>query len=122
MTPKTNLLLEISCPPDGFTEEEDKITKLVFEHTVESLYAKLPTARMKAIVAMHFELGYTQEMVARVFGISQARINEEIGNIRKVLTGKPFRARKEKVKFKAVDLISYCYNVVKPYKGEMLST
>ena len=122
MTPKTNKILGINPPPDGFNEEEDKIAKLVYEHTVESLYAKIPTARMKAIVAMHFELGYTQETVARVFGISQARVNEEIGNIRKVLMGKPFRPRKEKVRFKAEDLISYCYNVVKPYKGDLLST
>jgi predicted DNA-binding protein YlxM (UPF0122 family) len=105
---KTNELLGIRVPGDGFTEEEELIAKLMFENTIESIYSKLPTSRMKAIVALHFELGYKQDLVAQMFNISQARINQEIENIRKILIGKPFKARKEKVRIAVSDLISLC--------------
>jgi len=100
--------LEIQTPPDGFTQEESMIARLMYENTIQTVYAKLPTSRMKAIVAMHFELGYTQEMIAEIFAISQERINEEIGNIKKILMGKPFRARREKPQIAIKDLISIC--------------
>jgi len=114
MVRQTSQLMGIKVPPDGFTQEEEVLAKLIYENTIQSIYAKLPTSRMKAIVAMHFELGYTQEMIGEIFNISQERINEEISNIRKILLGKPFKARKEKVKISVSDLLRLCMTLQRP--------
>lgn len=76
-------------PPDGYTSEEKQLERLLGEHSVSTLYAKLPTTRMKAIVALHFELGYKQELVAEIFGVSQSHISQEIKAIRQYFLGKP---------------------------------
>ena len=72
-------------PPDGFTVEEQQIIETI---TVDHIYKKLPTSRMKAIVAMHFELGYPQEWVADIFKVSQEQIALDIRNIREILLGR----------------------------------
>ena len=101
-------LLGLNTPPDGFTEEERAIKHLLFENTVHSIYAKLPTSRMKAIVALHCELGYTQEMVARMFGVTQEQISQEIGNVKRILTGKRYRPHKRKPVIDVQDLLNIC--------------
>jgi len=107
-------VLGIAEPPDGFTPEEKVLLQLAGEHTVESIYAKLPTSRMKAVVAMHFELGYNQEMLARIFNVTQEQIALEIRNIQKVLLGKPYRPHKPKNVIRVEDLLSLCLNLMKP--------
>lgn len=69
--------------------------KLLADLTVQSLYAKLPTPRMKAIVALHFELGYSQELVAQMFGMKQPSLVDEIALIQRILLGKPYRPRRK---------------------------
>lgn len=100
--------LGIQQPIDGYTEEEKVLEKLLVETTVHSMYAKLPTNRMKFIVAAHFELGYPQELLSDMLGISQERIVVEIGNIRKILLGKPFKPYKQKGKISVDQLLELC--------------
>lgn len=91
----------INEPADGYTAEEEKIAELLGEHTVQSLYAKLPTSKMKFIVAAHFELGYPQDLVAEMLSISQPTLSDHIGIIQKVLLGgeyKAFKSRKKSTK------------------------
>lgn len=88
-----NPLLGIQTPPDEFTDEESQIAKLVAEHTIQSVYAKMPTSRMKAIVALHFELGYNQELVAEMLNVTQSQISREIELIRRVLMNRPSRSK-----------------------------
>ena len=107
-------LLGINEPPDGFTDEEKVLVRLMGEHTIESLYGKLPTSRMKAIVALHFELGYSQELIGRMFRISQERVNQEVDNVRKILMGQKFKPHKEKVTISVPDLIKLCHTLLKP--------
>lgn len=95
----------IKEPPDGFNELEEKLAYLLAENTIQSLYSKLPTNRMKFIVAAHFELGYTQEMVANMLGIRQPSLVDEINLIRRVLLGKPYRPQRKKAKVKVSDVI-----------------
>ena len=104
-------LLGIKNPPDGFTDEEETIKHLLFENTVHSIYAKLPTSRMKAIVALHCELGYTQEMVAKMFSVTQEQISQEIANVRKILKGKKYRPHKRKPVIEVKDLLNICLSL-----------
>lgn len=109
---KDAAVLGITEPEDGFTNEEKMIARLLFQNTVETIYAKLPTNRMRFIVAAHFELGYPQELVAKILGIGQNRVNEEIQMIRMVLNGRKFKPRlKEKVELgKIIKLLTYITN------------
>lgn len=59
------------------------------DQTVETLYAKLPTTRLKAIAALHFELQYKQEVIGNILGVTQERIAQECAIIRNVLLDKP---------------------------------
>jgi len=111
---KLSTLTGVQSPPDGLTEEEKEIEKLLGVMTVENLYAKLPTSRMKAIVALHFELGYPQEVVADIFGVSQPRIAEEIANIKKVFLGRKFRPHKPKTKISVDQLLKLCLMLQEP--------
>jgi hypothetical protein len=90
----------IKSPIDGYTLEERVLEKLLTESTIRSLYAKLPTFRMKAIVALHFELGYPQELVADMMGVAQPSLVDEIALIQQVLLGKIYRPRKNSVERK----------------------
>lgn len=85
-------VIGLQSPPDGYTPEESQLEKILGEESVATLYNKLPTSRMKAIVALHFELGYKQELVARVFGVSQPQIGQEIRYIKAVFLNRPFRS------------------------------
>lgn len=95
-------VLGFHTPSDGLTKDEKEIQRLIGGMAIESLYAKLPTSRMKAIVAMHFELGYSQEIIASVFGVDQSRIGHEIRIIKKIFLDKgtekynPYKAKKPK--------------------------
>lgn len=90
----------INEPSDGYTPDEEKIAELLADHTVQSLYAKLPNNRMKFIVATHFELGYPQDLVADMLGISQPSLSDQIALIQKVFLGKPYNSRNKPNKFK----------------------
>ncbi len=93
---KTAAALGLKAPVDGFTPEEKQLSKLLATATIHGLYAKLPTARMKAIVALHFELGYSQEIVAQMFCIKQASLADEIALIQRILLGKEYKPRRNK--------------------------
>lgn len=96
-------IIGFRTPSDGLTPEEKEIERLVGGQAVENLYAKLPTSRMKAIVAMHFELGYPQEVIASVFAVDQSRVAHEIRIIKKIFLNKgtekynPYKPKKEKL-------------------------
>ncbi len=102
MKAKMSKIIGFRTPEDGLTPEEKQIELLVGTMAVENLYAKLPTSRMKAIVAMHFELGYPQQVIAAVFNVDQSRIAHEIRIIKKIFLNKdtekynPFKPRKPK--------------------------
>lgn len=98
--------LGLKTPVDGLTEEEKQLADLIGNNVVETIYAKLPTARMKAVVALHFELGYDQETIGQMFGVRQEQIALDIRNIKKVLTGKSYHPHKPKVKLRVEDVMS----------------
>lgn len=98
----------IQTPPDGLTDEEKILQRVLAEESILNLYDKLPTSRMKFIVAAHFELGYPQTLIAKMLDISQPRINKELENIRKVLENKPFRPYKRKGKVSIEKLLELC--------------
>lgn len=118
----TNQVLGIKTPPDGFTDMEKALIEALGDHSVESLYAKLPTSRMKFIVAAHFELGYDQEVLARILGITQEMVHWEIDLIRKVLknepsrsrTGAPYKPRRTKEKVDVEDILAMMVILTKP--------
>ena len=92
MRAQISKIVGINTPSDGFTAEEQQLSRLIGEQAVATLYHKLPTSRMKALVAMHHELGYKQELLAEIFGVSQERINQELMLIRKYFLQKPDRS------------------------------
>lgn len=88
--------LGLRIPPDGLTNEEKVIADLLCDNVVENIYEKLPTDRMKAITAMHFELGYDQETLGKIFICKQEQIALDIRNIKRVLRGEPFKPRQRR--------------------------
>lgn len=94
----------IEVPSDGFTPEEKKIAELLGDYSVHHLYAKLPTNRMKAIVALHFELGYPQDMVAQIFGVSQPTLVDQIALIQKILKGGTYNQNYARPKKKEIGM------------------
>ena len=105
MNYKTIKRVGISEPIDGFLDIEKELAFLLAENTIQSLYSKLPTPRMKFIVAAHFELGYPQEDVAQMLGVRQSSLVDEINLIRRVLLGKPYKPRKTKNVIKQEELL-----------------
>lgn len=105
---KYNLARSIGLkePPDGYTPEEVELEVLIANNTIETLYAKLPTSRMKFIVAAHFELGYPQEVVAEILGIKQPTLFEEIELIKMVLNGYKYKPRKFKDEVSTEDVLA----------------
>lgn len=103
MKVKMNKILGLHIPSDGLTNDEKEIAHLLSINTINNLYGKLPTSRMKAIVAMYFELGYSQEAVAEVFKVNRSRIAQEIDLIKKIFLDKPtapynpYRKKKKRV-------------------------
>lgn len=106
MKHRVSKILEFKTPTDGLTEEEKKIEKVLGDATIQLLYSKLPTSRMKAITALHFELGYKQEVIAEMFGISQPAIVQECNIIRAILTGKKHRPHAVAMKLSVEDLLA----------------
>lgn len=101
--------LPIAEPVDGYTPEEEEILSIIGTMTISQIYGKLPTNRMKAIVALHFDAGYSKETVAEIFGVSRSRISQEVGVIRDILSGKikPIEVT-SKLRIKTVDeLLSF---------------
>lgn len=75
---------------------------------------------MKAIVALHFELGYDQEVVADVFKVSQERISQEIELVRCILANRPnrskspYKGRAPKPEISLPTLIKLCFALAQP--------
>lgn len=97
-------------PPDGFTDEEKAIARVLSQNTVVSLYRRLPTPRMKAIASM-LDHGYTQQTIAEIFGCTQERISVEIRTIRKVLKGGQYNPHREK-QVSAADVITMIHSMI----------
>lgn len=91
----------IDEPMDGFSDLEKELGVVLMNNTIHSIYSKLPTNRMKFIVAAHFELGYPQDLVAEMLDIRQPSLRDEINLIQRILLGKKYRPQKRK---KAVNL------------------
>ena len=97
-------------PQDGYTPEEEVLEKLIADATIQSLYAKLPTSRMKFIVAACFDCGYPQETVADILGVTQARIAQEVDMIRRILLGHKYKAtgkRPKKISQETIEKVAY---------------
>lgn len=105
-------ILGIRTPADGFTNDEKQIVDQLVNMSVSNIYAKLPTARMKAIVALHFELGYDQSCVADIFEVSQSQISQEIETIRKVLSGGKYRPHRQSRTIKPAFLLKMLMQMV----------
>lgn len=105
MNYKLARVVGIRRPKDGYTIEEQTLEKLLAESTIQSLYAKFPTARLKFIVAAHFELGYPQELVAEILGITQPTLVNDIALIQRILLGKPYKPRKTVAAIEVTDLL-----------------
>lgn len=103
---KAAKVLGLQEPSDGYTPEEKELEVLIANNTIQTLYAKLPTSRMKFIVAAHFELGYSQELLAEMLNVKQPTLKEEIELIKMVLQGYKYQPRKFKDGLKVEDVIS----------------
>lgn len=108
MNYKTIKRAGINEPSDGFSELEKKLAEVLVENTVQSIYQKLPTERMKFIVAAHFELGYKQETVADILGVRQPTLVDEINLIRRILLGHK-HTTKRKRRIKKEDVIRFLH-------------
>lgn len=106
--------LGILTPSDGYTEEEKLLQKIITEESLKTLYNKLPTSRMKYIVAAHYELGYSQTIVAEILGITQPSLQDELEHIRRVLKGDPYKPHKHKGTIKIEDLMKLCLLLKQP--------
>src|SRR3990167_7650571 len=87
---QTLKMLKIQEPSDGLLNVEKSIIQEMFNKSIDELYKTLPTHRMKAVMALHFEVGYDQETLARIFAVSQEQIALEVRNIRNILKGGNF--------------------------------
>jgi predicted DNA-binding protein YlxM (UPF0122 family) len=106
--------LQLIRPPDGMTPEEKEIERELGNAVVYSIYSRLPTTRMKAIVALHFECGYTQEDVAEIFGVTQEQIYLDILNIRKVLTGEKYKPQRQVSNVGIEDVMAMLTTMIQP--------
>jgi predicted DNA-binding protein YlxM (UPF0122 family) len=96
-------------PIDGLTPEEKKIIPQLGKLTVSRMYAKMPTNRLKAIMALYYECEYSQETIGEIFGINQSRVAQEIGLIKDILCGRVLITdmRFSRKKLKVEDVLSY---------------
>lgn len=104
----------IQKPDDGYTPEEDRIIHLLVKNSIEQLYSKFPTARMKFIVAAYYELGYPQETIASMLGISQPTLLDELRLIKRILLGKPYSPRVKKVEVRIEDVFTVLLYLAAP--------
>lgn len=87
-------VLGIAEPPDGFTPEEKMILQLAGTKTITDIYGMLPTWQLRALVALHYELGYSQEMLSEIAGnMTQEWISMQLELVRKILMGKSDRSK-----------------------------
>lgn len=100
-----SVALGLGIPTDGLDETEKELQRIITEESLKNLYSKLPTSRMKFVVAAHYELGYSQELIAEILGIKQPSLQDEIDHIRKVLKGDPYKPRKYKGMVKVEDVM-----------------
>ena len=102
----------------GMPHDADDNTKLlgslITDESVRMLYNKLPTSRMKFVVAAHFELGYSQQMIADILGITQPSLQDEIKHIKRVLLGQPYKPRKHKGTIKLEELMKMMRLLAQP--------
>lgn len=106
--------LGVGTPDDGYSQLEKNLLSAITSEGIKGIYAKLPTSRMKFIVAAHFELGYPQEFVAEMLKIKQPSLQDEIKHIRRVLTGQPYRPHKHKGTITLEDLMKMVLLLQKP--------
>lgn len=104
----------IATPQDGYDDTEKALKVLIEEESLRHLYNKLPTSRMKFVVAAHYELGYSQQIVADILGITQPSLQDEIKHIRKVLRGDPYKPHKYKGEVKLEDLMKWIHLMKQP--------
>jgi len=98
----------MSTPSDGLDDTEKELKRTIEVEALRTLYNKLPTNRMRFVVAAHYELGYPQEFVAEILGITQPSLQDEISHIRRVLKGDPYKPYKKKASIKVADLMQWC--------------
>jgi len=97
--------LGFGTPTDADSTTKELASVLQTE-ALRELYRKLPTSRMKFVVAAHYDLGYSQELVAEILGIKQPSLQDEIKHIRRVLSGQPYKPHKHKVKIEIKDIMA----------------
>jgi predicted DNA-binding protein YlxM (UPF0122 family) len=100
-------VLGIKTPDDGFDKMEKELIKTLGEDSCVCVYSKLPTSRLKAITALHFELGYNQETIADIFKVSQEQISQNIAVIKRILKGGQFQVHRKVEKISLPELIKY---------------
>lgn len=108
---KPSAVFGLGTPSDGLTDDEKSLKSAIVVDSIKTLYGKLPTSRMKLVVAMHFELGYSQEIIAEILSIKQPSLQDEIKHIRRVLSGQPYKPYKKKGAgmVKIEDVMSYLH-------------
>src|SRR6185312_10150621 len=94
-------------PSDGLTDDEKALRSVIEQESLKKLYRKLPTNRMRFVVAAHFELGMTQELVAEILDIKQPSLQDEIAHIKRVLLGKPYKPQRRKATVQVKDIMNY---------------
>jgi DNA-directed RNA polymerase specialized sigma24 family protein len=67
-----------SLPPDPTPEERE----LLFEWDTTDIYQTVPGLMDKFIIAMVFELGYSQTSVAWILQVSDGYISQRIGRLK----------------------------------------
>lgn len=105
----------MGTPSDGFTDIEKDLKTELENQSLLTIYAKLPTSRMKFVVAAHFELGYSQELISKMLGIKQPSLQDEIKHIRRVLKGDPYKPHKHKGTVKVSDMLAIMQLLAKPW-------
>lgn len=104
----------LGTPSDGLTDTEKALKSVIEQESLRTLYSKLPTSRMKFVVAAHYELGYSQELVADILGIKQPSLQDEIQHIRRVLSGQPYKPHKHKGYVRLEDVMKVILLLKKP--------
>lgn len=75
-------------PPDGF----DKMEKLFLREMIVNLYRVLPSTEDKFILIAVHEMGYSQDIVARMLGKSQVMVSIRLEKIKTFLKLHPIMA------------------------------
>lgn len=111
---KFSAVIGMGTPSDGLDDTEKELQRVIQEESLKTLYSKLPTSRMKFVVAAHFDLGMSQQLVADILGIQQPSLQDEINHIKRVLSGKPYKPHKHKGTVKIEDVMKAIMYMAKP--------